>query len=48
MAKDDEELPPICDVCLGAQGEWIYSNGSSKQAAKTWVECATCDGTGRK
>ncbi|MCG5213323.1 hypothetical protein [Streptosporangium sp. KLBMP 9127] len=44
-----EEVPekPICGVCLGAGGEWMQTNGNSKQTAKKWVDCSTCDGTGR-
>lgn len=49
MAKDDTEEPsPICDVCLGAQGEWIYPNGGSPKTARKWVPCGPCKGTGRR
>ncbi|MEV8638815.1 hypothetical protein AB0395_44885 [Streptosporangium sp. NPDC051023] len=46
MATDDEEEPPICGTCLGAQGEWINQNGNGP-AQSVWVPCGTCSGSGR-
>ncbi|MGW4800950.1 hypothetical protein [Nonomuraea sp. MG754425] len=46
MPTDDEDLPPVCDACLGAGGEWIELNGQ-KHRERVWVPCRTCSGTGR-
>ncbi|MFF4991156.1 hypothetical protein ACFY19_28510 [Streptosporangium saharense] len=47
MAEEDKEEPPICDVCLGAQGEWISQNGTGPKQT-VWVKCKACSGTGRR
>jgi DnaJ-class molecular chaperone len=46
MPNDDDEAPPVCGTCLGAQGEWIELNGK-KDKQRTWVPCSACQGTGR-
>lgn len=47
MGKKDDKPPPICGTCLGAGGEYIDRNGSSKKQS-VWVPCKACSGTGRR
>lgn len=44
---DDKDEKPVCGTCMGAGGEWIDQNGSSKKQSK-WVACKSCNGTGRR
>ncbi|MGW0586395.1 hypothetical protein [Streptosporangium sp. NPDC002607] len=44
---EEEEGAPIWGICLGAGGEWIDRNGSSKKQS-VWVACTSCAGTGRR
>ncbi|MGW0806810.1 hypothetical protein [Nonomuraea sp. NPDC002799] len=46
MSDDDDEAPPVCGTCLGAQGEWMELNGKQDRQSR-WVPCGTCGGSGR-
>ncbi|GLV50778.1 hypothetical protein TBS_13500 [Thermobispora bispora] len=46
MTKDYKEKP-VCDICLGAGGEWMELNGQ-RNRERRWVACKRCNGTGRR